>query len=305
LKCKLFFTWKGLLLWSNHFYGICGALLAIESSLIIKQTLPSLNLILFIYAAIVFYYTLAYLNEQAQGLYNERTQWYANAKTYLLIRQFILAAFLVYLAVAPLGLMRQLIELEIQDRIFILITLLITALYYIPSQYFLKSFQIRSVGFIKSISIAWVWTLVCCWLPLVIENHSLPLFHLSNPTHYIYLLQQFIFILMLTILFDIKDINRDVDEFVKTVVVKYGARTTIFRIIIPLLITYIWLGLYVFFRAHQHFLFIIFPFFIAFALIKVIYMIPKRKKIHENVILIDGLIIIKTILGISLAFLYH
>jgi len=308
LKWKPFFTWKGWLLWSNHFYGICGALLAMETTLTITHTIPSLYLLIFIYATILFYYSYAYLKESKieayqetkQTIYNERVDWYLNARPYLIARQWLIAFLLLYLSIYSLHFLQLIYSFNIAEISVVASIVVIILLYDFPQNNVFKQLQIRRLGFLKSISISWVWVFICCCLPLMVANKQ-GLVHLSNSNYIIYLFQQFIFILILAILFDIKDINKDADEFVKTIVVRYGVRNTIFRIVMPLLVLYVWLSMYLFFRLHPSFIYLFFPYLIAVLISVVIYSIQKRKEIHDNIFLIDGLMILKACIGILLA----
>ena len=299
MKRENFFTWKGLLLWSNHFYGIAAGLLCIETTLTLLKKPPSLLLITFIYLSTVVYYTYAYFDEIKTGIYNERSQWYLQNKKYLKIRQLILMIICFYLAFFKLHLIEIFFSLTIGLQLILLITSLLALLYYYPI-FLLKNIQLRNKGFLKSISIAWVWLVVTCILPILVLSNGQSNF---NPIHYatiLYLLQQFLFIFILAILFDIKDLNRDQDEHVKTVVVKYGIKPAIDKFIIPLLVMYLLVSLFLFFNLMPPFAYLILPFIIAFLLVQVTYLIQKRTAIHENILLIDGLIIVKAIMGILL-----
>lgn len=299
MKRENFFTWKGLLLWSNHFYGIAAGLLCIETTLTLLKKPPSLLLITFIYLSTVVYYTYAYFDEIKTGIYNERSQWYLQNKKYLKIRQLILMIICFYLAFFKLHLIEIFFSLTIGLQLILLITSLLALLYYYPI-FLLKNIQLRNKGFLKSISIAWVWLVVTCILPILVLSNGQSNF---NPIHYatiLYLLQQFLFIFILAILFDIKDLNRDQDEHVKTVVVEYGIKPAIYKFIIPLLVMYLLVSLFLFFNLMPPFAYLILPFIIAFLLVQVTYLIQKRTAIHENILLIDGLIIVKAIMGILL-----
>ena len=299
MKGKTFFTWKGLLLWSNHFYGIAAGLLCIETTLTIFRKPPSIFLVVSIYLSTIVYYTYAYFDEIKTGIYNERSQWYLQNKEYLQIRQFILISLCLYLAVFKLHLMDVYLSTTPIIKILLLLTLIIS-FFYSRGHVLFKNIQIRNKGFLKCLSIAWVWVIVSAMAPLVVQSNGQ--INLNPFSNYIFmhLLQLFIFILILAILFDIKDLNRDQDEKVKTLVAKYGIKPTIYKFIIPLVLMYLWVSLFLFFRLEQPFIYLLIPFFIIFLIFLITYQVQKRLAIHENILLIDGLIILKAILGISL-----
>lgn len=292
-------TWKGLLLWSNHFYGIAASLLCIETTISNLKKPPTLLLTFFIYISTVIYYTYAYFDESKNGIYNERSQWYLQNKTYLKIRQLALILVTIYIAVFQLHFIEVFIKLTTVIKIILLVTLFLSFLYYYAHLVF-KKIILRNKGFLKAITITSVWVVVTCCLPVVLMDNE----HInSNPfDHYfvMYLFQQFVFILILAILFDIKDLNRDNDENVKTVVARFGIKPTIYKFIFPLLAMYLWASLFLFFKLALPFPYLLLPFIIVLLSVLITFFVQKRTAIHENILLIDGLIIVKAVLAIIL-----
>jgi hypothetical protein len=297
LKREIFFTWKGLLLWSNHFYGIAAGLLCIETTFTLLKKPPSLFLIAFVYLSTVIYYTYAYFNESQAGKYNERSQWYLQNKKYLKIRQLVLILITLYIAIFQIHLIEVFSNLTIEIKIILLLTALFSFLYYYAHLVF-KIITIRNKGFLKSITITSVWVVVTCIFPIIAIENGNKFFNLFDYATILYLLQQFLFILILAILFDIKDLNRDNDENIKTVVAKHGIKSTISKFIAPLMAMYLSASL--FFQLHSPVLYLMQPLMIVILLIVVAHLIQKRTSIHENILLIDGLIIVKAVFSIVL-----
>ena len=297
MKGNSFFTWKGLLLWSNHFYGIAASLLTIETTMLILNQLPSFFLVAFIYIGTLVYYTYAYFNETSTGLYNERSKWYQSNKGYLKIRQIFLILLCISIGVFKLQLIEIFILLSIGLKLILCIALVIILLYYYAHKIF-KRGNLRKKGLLKSMSIAWVWVVVCFILPIVIQSQG----KYNFSAHYalVHLLQLYLFILILAILFDIKDINRDNDENIKTLVAKYGIKPIMYTFIFPLVLVYLWVSFFFLFRLHKSFVYFLTPLLISLLIVMVSYLVQKRKTIHENILLIDGLILFKALLGILL-----
>jgi 4-hydroxybenzoate polyprenyltransferase len=106
------------------------------------------------------------------------------------------------------------------------------------------------------------------------------------------------YITMLCIMFDIKDYAADHNSQLKTFVVTYGLRKTIFFIIIPL--SAVGLGTFVTYAFLRDFsweriLINIAPFIL---LIIVAYSMQRRKSILYYLAIIDGLMLVKAICGI-------
>jgi hypothetical protein len=99
-------------------------------------------------------------------------------------------------------------------------------------------------------------------------------------------------------MFDFKDYATDYNQYLKTFVVSFGLRKTIFYILIPLII----LGFLSFLLVtnYRHFTFIkiainSIPFILLTA---VSFSLTKRKSIFYYLIVIDGLMLVKAICGI-------
>ena len=298
------FNWKGLLLWSNHFYGLCATLLSIESTVVFLNQAPSIFTIAFIYLTTLVFYTHAYLNESSEGIYNERSSWYAKNKKYLLIRQVVFSLIIIYLALFKLGSIELFLTASISTKCVLLFSIIISAFYYFP---FLNSnffTGIRSWGVTKSASIAWVWAVMCCLVPLLFTD-KLAIQQLIPTTHFLlYFSQLFIFILLLAILFDIKDLIRDKEEMVNTIVLKYGVDETIQKFATPLIIIYFIISFIIYYLYHQTILYLLAQLLLLLMVYFAISTIKKVKSIHYNILLIDGLMIVKALIGIVYA-TYH
>lgn len=295
-------NWKGIFLWSNQFYGVCAVLLAVESNLLLLRKLPSIYLLLFIHLVTVLYYTHAYLQENHDGIYNERSRWYQGNKKYIKLRQLFYTCVCIWLVFIKLKISNHYLQASIYIQVVLNISLVIAAIYYVPNLKFLPLNSYRQKGILKSISIAWIWTIFCCIFPVwfALGNTFVDqVFKFDFWNHFIFL---FFFILILSILFDFKDLYRDKKELVNTIVAKHGVSFTIYRIIVPLLIM-ISLFEIISYVTHYNTKWNLIANIIILAL--TFYISRKVKfitSIHNNLLLIDGLIIIKAIL--SIAFFY-
>lgn len=300
LKYDYLKNWKGVFLWSNHFYGLCATLLSIETVLALLHQFPSLDTICVIYLSTVLYYTHAYLNETKQGVYNERTEWYQKHKKYFQIRQLILTIILLYIFFFRLNFIELWVDVDYIVLGILFFSFLISILYYFPI-HSRSTIAIRLVGLIKSVSIAWVWCITCCLAPILLTERVTHHIHILTPHFILYFFQLFIFIFILTILFDIKDMARDEEEVVNTIVLKYGISTTIRTLITPLALLYLILSFRIIDTLHQSTIYLWAQFILILILYVVITIIQKIRQIHVNILLIDGLMLLKAIIGILAA----
>jgi len=299
---KLFNTF----FFGNYFYGICAVALSIEASLQQGFHLnhPLWHILLF--AGTVIYYTLAYLHEKNNTSINPRTIWYKDHQQWIKQSQWILT---VIAALAGMYLLVQyrsgfLLIKSWQWLIAFLFPLL--ALWYygdvIP---WLRKSSLRSKGWIKPFVIGFIWAGAVNIYPAMlsaIENKSS---YEPNIFHFLLFLKNGMFISMLCILFDIKDYATDYNEELKTFVVRFGLRKTLFYIIIPL--TAIGLGTFLTYGIVNQF-----PIFrmiintIPFILLIIVtYHMHRRKSILYYLAIIDGLMLVKALCGITGSFIHH
>ncbi len=294
-------NWKGIFLWSNWFYGFCAVMLSVESSLLLLNRMPNPYLLLLIYLGTIVYYTYAYLVECKLGEHNERVSWYLEKQKYLQIRQLVYTCICLYIGFLKLDAFNNFLHASLFVKIILLISFLLSAAYYLPTIHFISFQNSRNKGVLKSISIAWVWTFTCCFIPIWLGSNN-PTVLLTKAVNF-YFLQFFIYVLILAILFDIKDMPKDQKEAVYTIAVRLGAHKTVKQIIVPLLILYYiivmyWvavIGISAYYLALQGIL-IVLSYLIA-------HWVLKQKAIYVNILLIDGLLVIKAALGIAFVYI--
>ena len=299
------FDWKGAFLWSNQFYGICAVLLAIESNVLLLHTIPKVLFLLTIHLVTVLYYTHAYLHEDQEGIYNDRSNWYKRNRRYLKIRQAIYTIVCLWLLMVKLSAIRLFLHAPLTLQLIFLASFALSAIYYLPNYAFFPFKSLRNKGILKSAAIAWVWTVLCCMTPLWFSTGSNFLNMLSTIAFWAHFIQLFSFILILAILFDIKDLYRDKEAFVNTLVVKHGVDFTIHKIVLPLLMLSFLFTLLGHYWQGVSFMHLLSRLFVLVLIYFVSRIVVYQKAIHVNMLLIDGLMIIKAILSIIVVYMIH
>src|SRR3954447_5407626 len=298
----------------NYFYGCCTVALAIEAN--VQQNLP-LNSIYFyiaLYCGTVLFYTYAYIQEKNTAItksnkpvvkthfnkaLNKRTQWYATNRQFIKGSQFILFGVSVIIGIYFLfkyyNSLFIITPLQFGGLVF---TVIIAFAYYGVS---LGSFKIntRRTGWFKPFAIGLVWATAVTYVPILwyqVEQNTQYIFASDNLW---FLVKNFMYISLLAILFDIKDYAADHNLRLKTFVVRMGLHKTIFLIIIPLtLLGFISLLV---FAVLLHFpLLRIIINSIPFALLVIVSSsMTSRKSILYYLVVIDGLMLVKALCGIS------
>lgn len=288
----------------NYFYGICAVALSIEASLQQQSGInPFLYYCLIFFSTIVFY-TKAYLSETNSINANPRIQWYAKHSSFIGFSQIIYFFCALICAVYLVSMYSiSLFSLKAREWLIILIFPVVAFLYYGLDIKIYDKISLRNIGWLKPFVIGFVWAGIATIYPVLFNN----LIHASSyiPTEYGVLLfiKNMMFVTMLCVLFDIKDYAADGNQQIKTFVVKFGLRKTIFSFVIPL--TSIGLGSFMLYGYFHHFhpvkiMLNMIPFL---SLICFAYLLHKPKSILFYLILIDGLMLVKAICG-SIAMIY-
>ncbi len=280
---------------ANYFYGFCALSLTIETTLQLNIYFlhPIYYLILFL--STVFYYTKAYTHLNDPSSNNSRTNWYYKNSAKIKKTQSVFIVLIAFFLVLYLNFLRD--KTISSASILILIFPLTALLYYGLSTKGISNYNLRALGWLKPILIGFTWAGVVTAFPLIlfwVENQTAPNFDIM---YMLLFIKNMMYVIILAILFDIKDYASDYNKEIKTFVVKYGLRSTIFYILLPLSI--IGFGLFMSVAILNNFsAFRIILNSIPFlALLFVIYSMKKRRSILYYLIIIDGLLLLKGICG--------
>jgi len=208
------------------------------------------------------------------------------------------------LAINPLQVLRQKLPYLNQEEILLLLLFPCAAvLYYGISTKYLRTGNLRNIGWLKPFIIGFTWAGAVGILPQLFQTWEENQSYHFNLVSALLFLKNFMFISVLSIMFDIKDYAKDYNFELKTFVVKFGLRKTIYFILIPLLllgwISFVTYGILNGFSFTRIFLNTL-PFLLCTV---VALELQKRKSIYFYLIIIDGLMLVKAICG-SLAILY-
>ena len=161
----------------------------------------------------------------------------------------------------------------------------------------------RKTGWFKPFAIGLVWATIVTYVPVLWYQGEQNIHYNFDRINFWLVTKNFMYISELAILFDIKDYAADHNRKLKTFVVRVGLRKTIFYIIIPLAV----LGFLslIIFASIVHFpaLRIIINSIPFVLLIIVAWSMHRRKPIIYYLAVIDGLMLVKALCGITAALL--
>jgi 4-hydroxybenzoate polyprenyltransferase len=286
---KILKNFIGIILWNNHFYGIGIVGLSICSSLYLTGQLPSLTFLVMAYFGTVVYYTNAYFNEKINEQNKDRVIWYQKNDAYLKTRQWLLGIVIIAVLIISLYQNPNLLSFDIISICLLGFSLLLSYLYGFP--------KFQNNGLIKSSIIAFVWTITGAYLP-VYFNQSGEYETMNIIVTTFYCIQLFLFIFLLAVLFDIKDIKTDLSRNKKTLVLQIGLNNIIPFLVLP----YIIISMIIDYKLANSFSFTLFIWLLYCIFYLIVYLVSKKalteSKISSSILLVDGLILIKASIGI-------
>jgi hypothetical protein len=282
----------------NFFYGLCSVALAIEASTQQKLPLNSWSFYGLLFTATVLYYMYAYIHSNPNDATSERIRWFYSRKKVIVLFQVLLAAFaLICLINIAMSSWKSISNINSTQVCMLLIFPVTAAFYYGIDRGALKNINLRQQGQLKPFIIGFTWAGPVTIYPVVfycLEN-NVP-YELTLVSCLLFL-KNFMFISMLSIMFDIKDYAHDHRQSLGTFVMRAGLRRTIFKILVPL--SLLGLGTFIAYGITRDFsaikiLFNVLPFLL---LMIVAWSLSKRRSILYYLIVVDGLMLIKGICG--------
>jgi len=204
-----------------------------ETNLLLGVPLNSISFYSFVFGATLLQYNLHYLLKKSAVKNSDRLAWsQKNNPTHWLL-----------VFVALILIIGSLFSFQLHHFVFLLIMGIITFLYSIPVLPFKEKKRIKDFGLLKILTITLLWTLVTVWFPIEQTFYRDLLFHLI-------FVRRFIFIFVLCLMVDIRDVDIDRDENIKTLPVITGTRRA-YRIGYMLLGVFILLSVIQFIRFHN------------------------------------------------------
>ncbi len=286
----------GILLWNNHFYGICIVALSICSSLYLTGQIPSLTFLAMVYFGTVVYYTNAYFNENINDQNKDRVIWYQKNYAYLKIRQWVFGITTTAIFIFSIYQNPSLLSFDIIPLGLLGFSLFLSYLYSFP--------KFQNNGLLKSSIIAFVWTIIGAYLPVYFKRSG-EFENMNLIVIALYCLQLFLFIFLLAVLFDIKDIETDLSGNKKTLVLQIGLNKIMPFLVLP----YIGTSLIIDYKLANSFSFTSIIWLLHYIFYLIVYLVSKKalteSQISSSILLVDGLMLVKATIGIVSWYIIH
>ena len=288
---------------SNFFIGIMALGLSFETNIKMGLPLNAWDFYAFIFSISILFYLFAYnvpINLAQSS--NIRTQYYINQRIPIIWFNIIL-----YLVAICSGLSilikswNHLWNLDVIHYLILGVTLTLSTSYY----NWKFGLSLRKYTWFKPTLIAWTWAIISVYFPvLMLQLEDGKPFEVDARFYFLFS-QTFMYFIVNAIMFDMKDFEDDSNRNIKTFVVRYGYKKTLYRIIYPLIIlgfiSFITFGIWYDLPWHRTIL-MLFPILLLFYFAV---RLNRPKSILYYLIAIDGLIVIKAIFGILSVLLFE
>lgn len=207
-----------LIIFSNLFVSLCVVALTWRTFayLQIKTSIP---LLVLVFLATYFIYNFQRLFRLSKNLMvhqelGNRMKWFARHSKIISIS----------LGFAALGMLIVLWWIEIRVVILLIVLGVLSVLYVVSFMPFRQQWwSFRAIPYLKIFIIGALWTGVTAFLPLINEYDS----YEFNNEKILFILKQFLFVVAITLPFDIRDMHYDSHNEINTIPLKFGKNNTV------------------------------------------------------------------------------
>jgi hypothetical protein len=270
--------------------------MAFQLGLPLNETVYYIGLFL----APVIYYTYAYKSiNDSTPIANQRTRWFRENKK--LVHWSQVGMIILCIGIFSFLIFKHFNEIIRLPLIYYSIgfgVLFVGIFYYGLISKKLFGFNLRNSGWTKAFIIGFVWACCANIFPLIMLRIETGQDYFHTDLWVWLFIKNWLFCTVNAIMFDIKDYPSDSNLYLRTFVVSFGLRRTIYFIIVPLLLAGL-ISFCIFALIKQfsiiQFSFNLIPFLLTLA---IAFSMLRRHSIFYYLIVIDGVILVKALCGI-------
>lgn len=207
------------ILFGSIFIAACAVGFCMETNIMLGVPLNNFSFYCFVFGATLVQYNLHYLVKKNAVLNSARLAWSQKNKN---IHLALLSAGVILIIFS-------LFNFRLKHFSILICFGFVALLYSFPFLPFGKRKRIKDYGFLKIITLALLWTLVTVWFPV---NDIV----VSTPLFIFIFAKRFVFMFILCLLFDVRDIEIDYKEKINTLAVMLGKKKSYFLSYILLIV---------------------------------------------------------------------
>lgn len=197
------------ILFSSIFIAACAVSFAIETNIILGLPLNTIGFYSFIFGATLFQYNMHYVLKISAAEDSARLAWTLKNKNVHYLLLLIGFSLIIY----------SLFSFHLRHFYVLLCLGGISFLYSFPALPFGRKKRLKEYGILKIITLSLLWTLVTVWFPANLMPYDPGLFWLVFA-------KRFLFMFVLCLLFDMRDVDIDRETGIKTFPVRYGIQNS-------------------------------------------------------------------------------
>lgn len=195
------------LLFSSIFIASCAVAFCMETNIVLGVPFNHFSFYCFVFGATLAQYNLHYIAKKVAVKNSERLTWSLQNKNIHLILLLAGATLILY----------SFFSFHLKHYAILICLGGIAFLYSFPFLPFGKRRRIKDYGFLKIITLSLLWTLVTVWFP--VNNMDV-----ATPVFIFVFVKRFIFMFILCLLFDMRDIEIDSNQQINTLAVILGRK---------------------------------------------------------------------------------
>jgi 4-hydroxybenzoate polyprenyltransferase len=195
------------ILFTSIFVAGCAVAFCMETNILLDVPFNNFSFYAFVFGATIVQYNLHYIVKKIAVKNSERLTWSQQNKN----------IHLVLLIAGCILILYSLFSFHLEHFFILFVLGCISFLYSFPFLPFAKKRRIKDYGFLKIITLSLLWTLVTVWFPVSghAYDHILFVFVFAK---------RLVFMFILCLLFDMRDIEVDKSENIKTLGVVLGLK---------------------------------------------------------------------------------
>jgi len=199
------------ILFGSIFIAVCAVSFCMETNILLGVPLNNFSFYCFVFGATLVQYNLHYLVKKTAVQHSKRLAWSqrnTNIHLTLLVAGIILIVYSFF-------------SFHLRHFMILICLGIVSLLYSFPLIPFGKKKRIKDYGFLKIITLALLWTIVTVWFPVNDMKVETTLFIFI-------FVKRFVFMFILCLLFDLRDIEIDSSEKINTLAVMLGKKKSYF-----------------------------------------------------------------------------
>ena len=213
-----FKKFEHFILFGSIYIAICAIALCLQTSITLRLPFNQFSFYCFVFGATLAQYNLHYLIKKRAVKNSLRLAWSMKHK---LTHKVLFSVGILLILFSFFG-------FRLNHFIILCILGIISLLYSFPVLPLGKK-RIKDYGYLKIITLSLLWTLVTVWFPAVNHHFDLPLFSFI-------FMKRFVFMFVLCLVFDVRDIEIDYKEGINTVAVILGRKRSYWLAYVGLLL---------------------------------------------------------------------